>query len=109
MLNIILLLFFLRPIQSLSLSNQARKGTTLGEIVNLMAVDAIRYLEMTNLFNSIWRIPLHMALALYLLWGILGSAIIAGFFSLLIMMPFHFIIVTINKKLQVCSKNVFTD
>jgi ATP-binding cassette subfamily C (CFTR/MRP) protein 1 len=54
------------------MSNTARKESTVGEIVNLMSVDAQRFTDLTAYLNMIWSAPLQIALALYFLWGILG-------------------------------------
>ena len=59
--------------QALRMSNSARKEFTLGEIVNLMAVDAQRFIDLTGFLNMIWSAPLTIALALYFLWGTLGT------------------------------------
>jgi ATP-binding cassette subfamily C (CFTR/MRP) protein 1 len=57
------------------MSNSARKESTVGEIVNLMSVDAQRFMDLTTYLNMIWSAPLQIALALYFLWNILGMCI----------------------------------
>lgn len=64
--------------KSLSLSNTARKSKTVGEIVNLMAVDTERLKELTMYINMTWTSPLQIALAIYFLWDLLGVAVLAG-------------------------------
>lgn len=64
--------------KALVLSNSARKRLTVGEMVNLMAVDAQRFKDVTDLVNVIWSAPLQVALALYFLWDILGASVLAG-------------------------------
>jgi ATP-binding cassette subfamily C (CFTR/MRP) protein 1 len=54
------------------MSNTARKESTVGEIVNLMSVDAQRFMDLTAYLNMIWSAPLQIALALYFLWDTLG-------------------------------------
>lgn len=54
------------------MSNSARKESTVGEIVNLMSVDAQRFIDLTAYINMIWSAPLQIALALYFLWETLG-------------------------------------
>lgn len=54
------------------MSNTARKESTVGEIVNLMSVDAQRFTDLTTYLNMIWSAPLQIALALYFLWETLG-------------------------------------
>lgn len=64
--------------KALILSNVARKESTVGEIVNLMAVDAQRFMDLTAYINMIWSAPLQIALALYFLWDLLGPSVLAG-------------------------------
>lgn len=64
--------------KALMLSNSSRKESTVGEIVNLMAVDAQRFMDLTAYVNMIWSAPLQIGLALYFLWGILGPSVLAG-------------------------------
>lgn len=66
--------------KALILSNSARKESTVGEIVNLMAVDAQRFMDLTAYINMLWSAPLQIGLALYFLWGILGPSVLAGKF-----------------------------
>jgi ATP-binding cassette subfamily C (CFTR/MRP) protein 1 len=54
------------------MSNTARKESTVGEIVNLMSVDAQRFVDLTAYLNMIWSAPLQIAVALYFLWDTLG-------------------------------------
>jgi len=63
------LLFF----QALRVSNTLRKELTLGEIVNLMAVDAQRFTELMAYINLVWAAPLQIALAMYFLYETLGN------------------------------------
>ena len=54
------------------MSSSSRKDSTVGEIVNLMAVDAQRFMDLTTYLNMIWSAPLQIALAIYFLYDILG-------------------------------------
>lgn len=42
----------------------------MGEIVNLMSVDAQRFMDLATYINMIWSAPLQVILALYLLWRV---------------------------------------
>lgn len=64
--------------KALVMSNAARRESTVGEIVNLMAVDAQRFMDLVTYINMLWSAPLQIALALYFLWGILGPSVLAG-------------------------------
>ena len=41
--------------------------------MNLMSVDAERFMELTTYINMLWSAPLQIALALYFLWDLLGG------------------------------------
>lgn len=64
--------------KALIISNSARKESTVGEIVNLMAVDAQRFMDLVTYINMLWSAPLQIGLALYFLWDILGPSVLAG-------------------------------
>lgn len=51
----------------------------MGEIVNLMSVDAQRFMELITYINMVWSAPLQVVLALYFLWQVSGKqAVSAG-------------------------------
>ncbi|KAJ7416043.1 ATP binding cassette subfamily C member 1 [Willisornis vidua] len=56
--------------KALVITNSARKTSTVGEIVNLMSVDAQRFMDLATYINMIWSAPLQVILALYLLWQV---------------------------------------
>ncbi|XP_011343424.1 multidrug resistance-associated protein 1 isoform X3 [Ooceraea biroi] len=87
--------------KALRMSNSARKETTLGEIVNLMSVDAQRFMDLTAYINMIWSAPLQIALALYFLWEILGPAVLAGLAVMIILIPVNGLIANKVKTLQI--------
>lgn len=58
--------------QAIKISNSARKESTVGEIVNLMSVDAQRFMDLTTYLNMLWSAPLQIGLAIYFLYNILG-------------------------------------
>ncbi|XP_050673788.1 multidrug resistance-associated protein 1 isoform X2 [Leptidea sinapis] len=87
--------------KSLRISNAARKESTVGEIVNLMAVDAQRFLELTAYLNMIWSAPLQIALALYFLWAILGPSVLAGLAVMIVLIPVNGLIANRVKTLQI--------
>ncbi|XP_077258462.1 multidrug-Resistance like Protein 1 isoform X6 [Temnothorax americanus] len=97
----LLLLTAILQTLALRLSNAARKETTLGEIVNLMSVDAQRFMDVTAYINMIWSAPLQIALALYFLWNILGPAVFAGLAVMIILIPVNGLIANKVKTLQI--------
>uniref|UniRef100_A0A182PLM5 Multidrug resistance-associated protein 1 n=1 Tax=Anopheles epiroticus TaxID=199890 RepID=A0A182PLM5_9DIPT len=87
--------------KALIISNSARKGSTVGEIVNLMAVDAQRFMDLTTYINMIWSAPLQIGLALYFLWQILGPSVLAGLAVMIILIPVNGVIANMIKTLQI--------
>lgn len=61
--------------QAMKISSSAKKKSTIGEIVNLMSVDAQRFMDITTYINMIWSAPLQIILAIYFLWDLLGKVI----------------------------------
>ena len=64
--------------KSLRVASSARKDTTSGEIVNLMAVDCQRIADMTPYLNMLWSSPLQICVAIIMLYQILGPSVFAG-------------------------------
>ncbi|XP_063974580.1 multidrug resistance-associated protein 1 isoform X9 [Diachasmimorpha longicaudata] len=87
--------------KALRMSNSARKESTVGEIVNLMSVDAQRFMDLIAYINMIWSAPLQIALALYFLWGILGPSVLAGLAVMIILIPVNALIASKVKTLQI--------
>lgn len=90
------------------MSNDARRTTTIGEIVNLMSVDAERIMEVFQYLWMIWSSPLQICIAIYLLYGILGPAVFAGLAAILIMFPINSILASIEAKLQVSLPPIYS-
>lgn len=87
--------------KSLRLSNSARNEATTGEIVNLMAVDSQRFLDMTAFINMLWSAPLQIALSLIFLYLELGPSVFGGLAIMIIMIPINGYLTSISKKLQI--------
>ena len=87
--------------KALVMSNSARKESTVGEIVNLMAVDAQRFMDLTTYINMLWSAPLQISLALYFLWQILGPSVLAGLGIMIILIPVNGVIANKVKSLQI--------
>lgn len=83
------------------MSNIARKESTVGEIVNLMSVDAHRLMLVTSYINTIWSAPLQIVLSMYFLWKILGPSVLSGLVVMIILMPINALIAEKDRKLQV--------
>ncbi|CAG2061368.1 unnamed protein product, partial [Timema podura] len=87
--------------KALSMSNSARKESTVGEIVNLMSVDATRILEAVPYLNILWSAPLQIALSLYFLWEIMGPSVLAGLAVMVVLIPINGFIANKVKNLQI--------
>ncbi|XP_060645841.1 multidrug resistance-associated protein 1 isoform X12 [Drosophila nasuta] len=87
--------------KALRISNAARKESTVGEIVNLMAVDAQRFMDLTTYLNMLWSAPLQIGLALYFLWQELGPSVLAGLAVMIIMIPLNGFIASRIKTYQI--------
>ncbi|XP_050310916.1 multidrug resistance-associated protein 1 isoform X2 [Anthonomus grandis grandis] len=87
--------------KSLKISNKARKERTAGEIVNLMAVDAQKFMDITAYINMIWSAPLQICLAMYFLWQELGPSVLAGLAVMIILIPINGFIANKSKTLQI--------
>uniref|UniRef100_A0A1Q3FWR2 ABC-type glutathione-S-conjugate transporter n=2 Tax=Culex tarsalis TaxID=7177 RepID=A0A1Q3FWR2_CULTA len=87
--------------KALIISNSARKASTVGEIVNLMSVDAQRFMDLTTYINMLWSAPLQIALALFFLWEILGPSVLAGLAVMIILIPVNGVIANKIKTLQI--------
>lgn len=73
--------------KALLLSAAERQTKTLGEITNLMSIDAQRLQDLMNYMNSIWSSPLQICLSLYFLWRELGASSLGGVAVILLMVP----------------------
>jgi len=62
------------------MNNEARKTSTVGEIVNLMSVDCQRLQDMSGYLWMIWSAPFQIILATVLLWQQLGPSVLAGLY-----------------------------
>ncbi|XP_043498528.1 multidrug resistance-associated protein 1 isoform X2 [Polistes fuscatus] len=87
--------------KAMRMSNSARKESTLGEIVNLMSVDAQRFMDLTAYINMIWSAPLQIVLALSFLWEKLGPAVLAGLAVMIVLIPINALIANKVKTLQI--------
>ncbi|CAB3223730.1 unnamed protein product [Arctia plantaginis] len=85
--------------KALCLSNEARKTSTVGEIMNLMSTDVSRFNDLT-LINMLWSGPLQVALTMYFLWGVLGPSVLAGLAVIIVLMPINAFFAGVQKKFQ---------
>lgn len=89
--------------KALVISSAARRTSTVGEMVNLMSVDAQRFMDLITYINMIWSAPLQVVLALYFLWQNLGPSVLAGVAVMLLMVPVNAVIAMKTKTYQVAQ------
>ncbi|KAK3559875.1 hypothetical protein QTP86_026191, partial [Hemibagrus guttatus] len=87
--------------KSLVITNEAKRSSTVGEIVNLMSVDAQRFMDLTTFLNMLWSAPLQIILALFFLWRTLGPSILAGVAVMVLLIPFNAVIAMKTRAYQV--------
>ncbi|KAF8944053.1 hypothetical protein BGZ47_004716 [Haplosporangium gracile] len=73
--------------KSLKLSPQARQKSTVGEITNHMAVDAEKWVMVSNMLPLLFVLPLELIVGCFLLYRILGWSLFAGFAVFFIITP----------------------
>ncbi|KAM6951721.1 ATP-binding cassette sub-family C member 3 isoform 2-T2 [Aplochiton taeniatus] len=87
--------------KSLVITNAAKRMSTVGEIVNLMSVDAQRFMDLTTFLNMLWSAPLQIVLALYFLWQNLGPSVLAGVAVMVLLIPLNAAIAMKTRAYQV--------
>ncbi|KAF4105447.1 hypothetical protein G5714_013109 [Onychostoma macrolepis] len=87
--------------KALVVSNDSRKESTAGEIVNLMSADAQRFNNVTNFIHLLWSCPLQIALSIAFLWIELGPSVLAGLLSMVLMVPINGWLATKSRGFQV--------
>ncbi|WAQ96712.1 MRP3-like protein [Mya arenaria] len=90
----------------LKLSNTARRSSTVGEIVNLMSVDAQRFNDMMTNIHMIWSGPVQITISIIFLWRTLGPSIMAGVGVMVVMIPLNAVVANKVKEYQVQQMNL---
>uniref|UniRef100_A0A8C4MFN1 Multidrug resistance-associated protein 1 n=1 Tax=Equus asinus asinus TaxID=83772 RepID=A0A8C4MFN1_EQUAS len=83
--------------KALVITNSVKRESTVGEIVNLMSVDAQRLMEVAPFLNLLWSAPLQIFLAsvcllgsVYILWlSNLGPSVLAGVALMVLLIPLN--------------------
>ena len=87
-------------VQALQLSSSSRQSATTGEIVNLMSVDAQRFMDIMSNLQMMWSGPYQVVVSLIFLYVIMGPSIFAGFVVMVVMVPISAVLANFSKKLQ---------
>lgn len=99
-----LILFGLR-FQTLRLAGSTRKKLMVGEIVNLMSIDAQKFQDAPTFSHIVWTAPITIVVALYFIWQEIGPSSLAGLALMIVLVPINGIIVSKARKLQVNYRN----
>ena len=83
------------------LSHISRRLSTAGEMVNLMALDAQKVMQLVQSFNQIWSAPFQMCVAIYFLYVTMGVATLAGVGVLLLLVPLNLLLARLVRNIQV--------
>ncbi|XP_006833709.1 PREDICTED: canalicular multispecific organic anion transporter 2 [Chrysochloris asiatica] len=75
--------------KALVITNSVKRESTVGEIVNLMSVDAQRFMDVVPFLNLLWSAPLQILLAIYFLWQNLGPSILSGVALMVLLIPLN--------------------
>ncbi|KAL3125413.1 hypothetical protein niasHT_009862 [Heterodera trifolii] len=76
--------------KAFKMSNGTRRDKTVGEIVNLMAIDVERFQMIAPHIQQFWSSPFQIALFLVGLINLLGIAAIPGFLTMALILPLSF-------------------
>ncbi|KAL7549875.1 hypothetical protein ACHAWF_013132, partial [Thalassiosira exigua] len=71
----------------LSLKERRTRGGP-GEIANLVGIDAQRIQELVTYLHAVWYSFFQIGLAMYFLWGQVGSSCLAGVVVIVVLIPF---------------------
>jgi ABC-type bacteriocin/lantibiotic exporter with double-glycine peptidase domain len=72
--------------KGLTLSSQSRQSRTIGEMINIMSIDANRVSNFTWYMHDFWLVPLHISLALTILYISLGIASVFALVATILVM-----------------------
>ncbi|XP_074079822.1 ATP-binding cassette sub-family C member 3 isoform X2 [Macrotis lagotis] len=87
--------------KALVITNSAKRSSTVGEIVNLMSVDAQRITDLMTFLNMLWSAPMQIILAIYFLWQNLGPSVMAGVALMILLIPLNGAIAMKTRAFQV--------
>ncbi|CAC5385161.1 ABCC1 [Mytilus coruscus] len=86
--------------KALRLTSEARQNSTVGEIVNLMSIDAQNIQDFISYFWVLWSSPLQSCFSLYFLYDTMGHSMWSGVGVLLVLIPLNGFVISKIHKLQ---------
>ena len=73
--------------KSLVLATDSRKNYSTGDIVNLMAIDSQRFIDLVRFANFLWTSPIMIIIGFYLLYQEMGWSASGGFILMFLLIP----------------------
>lgn len=86
--------------KSLKITNASRNKSTIGEIVNLMSVDADRFTNFFRYGETLWSGPIRILASIYFIYQDLGVSVFAGVAVMIILIPASTFISRYMQKIQ---------
>ena len=86
--------------KAMVLAPHSKQNFTTGEIVNLMAVDSQRFIDLLPWLCFLWTAPIQIGIALWLLWNELGVSILGGLILMILFIPINGYIASTVKRIQ---------
>eukprot|EP01113_Clastostelium_recurvatum_P045650 TRINITY_DN786_c0_g1_i1.p1 TRINITY_DN786_c0_g1~~TRINITY_DN786_c0_g1_i1.p1 ORF type:complete len:1526 (-),score=434.15 TRINITY_DN786_c0_g1_i1:5921-10498(-) len=78
--------------KSMRLSGASRQKWTVGEIVNHQSIDAQRFQGTLTFLHMVWSAPIQIIIAMVLLWGLLGPAVLGGLAMMILVIPLNIVL-----------------
>ncbi|XP_055346994.1 multidrug resistance-associated protein 1-like [Paramacrobiotus metropolitanus] len=89
--------------KALRITSSAKRSSNLGEIVNLMSVDAQRLNDLMVYVHLLWSAPFSIGLTIYFLYDVVGYSVFAGLAVLLMTIPSNYFLASRNKRIQLAQ------
>ncbi|KAL9616795.1 MAG: hypothetical protein Q9160_008358 [Pyrenula sp. 1 TL-2023] len=89
--------------KSMKLSNEGRAAKTTGDIVNYMAVDQQRLVDLSQFGQQLWSAPFQIFLCMISLYQLVGLSCLAGVAVMILMIPINGVIARLMKKMQIAQ------
>ena len=87
--------------KGLNLSSNSRRLTSVGEMTNLISVDASIFVELMMYINNLWTAPIQILICVILLWKHLGVAALAGLLVMILSIPLNAYVNEKSRKIDI--------
>ncbi|XP_046664071.1 multidrug resistance-associated protein 1-like isoform X2 [Homalodisca vitripennis] len=84
----------------LKMSSTAQRERTVGDIVNLMAVDVAQILNIISYVHDLWFVPVQVSTAFYFLFSTLGPTVLIGVIILVVSLVLYTVLAKIIRRVQ---------